>query len=418
MTNFYKYIFLFLSIFYFNSGIAQVNKQKELEEKRQAILNEIKQINTLLFATQKEEKSVLTQVENLNSKISARQNLIRVTNQQANYLSREVNNNHAKINLLETELKDLKEDYASMVLKSYKSKSQHSRIMFLLSSENFLQAYKRLQYMKQYAKYRKLQGESIQKKSIVLEKLNQGLIEDKKKKQVLIDDNKLAKTKLSKELEDQSQLVSDLKKDENKFARQIQKKQKEATKIDEEIEKLIRDAIAAYNLKKSKEELTTTIAKKPSKTFVLTAEAKVLGADFTNNKGKLPWPVKNGVVVKRFGSTRHPQLPNVTIYCSGVEIATGNNSKARAVFNGEVMEIQKIKGANNAIYIQHGNYITVYQNMVNVLVKKGDRVTTKQNLGTIYTKSNSGKTILKFLIYKNATKMNPETWIYKMQSNI
>jgi len=119
-------------------------------------------------------------------------------------------------------------------------------------------------------------------------------------------------------------------------------------------------------------------------------------------------------VVKRFGNTRHPQLPNVTTYCSGVEIATENNSKARAVFNGVVMEIQKIKGANNAIYIQHGNYITVYQNMINVLVKKGDKVTTKQELGTVYTKSNSGKTILKFLVYKNATKMNPASWVYRM----
>jgi septal ring factor EnvC (AmiA/AmiB activator) len=411
MANFYKYLFLFLSFFYFNSGIGQVNKQKELEEKRQAILNEIKQINTLLFAAQKEEKSVLTQIENLNSKISARQNLIRVTNQQANYLSREINNNRAKINLLETELKDLKEDYASMIVKSYKSKSQHSRIMFLFSSESFLQAYKRLQYMKQYAKYRKLQGESIKKRSIVLEELNQGLIEDKKKKQVLINDNKLAKTKLSKELEDQSQLVSALKKDENKFTRQIQKKQKEATKIDREIEKLIRNAIAASNKKNAKKSGTKLSS---SKTLALTPEAKLIAADFTKNKGKLPWPVKNGVVVKRFGNTRHPQLPNVTTYCSGVEITTEKNAKVRAVFNGEVMEIQKIKGAAKAVFIKHGDYITIYQNMTNVTVKKGDTVTTKQEIGSVANKASSGKSILKFLVYQNDKKMNPASWIYKL----
>ena len=411
MANFYKYLFLFLSFFYFNSGIGQVNKQKELEEKRQAILNEIKQINTLLFAAQKEEKSVLTQIENLNSKISARQNLIRVTNQQANYLSREINNNRAKINLLETELKDLKEDYASMIVKSYKSKSQHSRIMFLFSSESFLQAYKRLQYMKQYAKYRKLQGESIKKRSIVLEELNQGLIEDKEKKQVLINDNKLAKTKLSKELEDQSQLVSALKKDENKFTRQIQKKQKEATKIDREIEKLIRNAIAASNKKNAKKSGTKLSS---SKTLALTPEAKLIAADFTKNKGKLPWPVKNGVVVKRFGNTRHPQLPNVTTYCSGVEITTEKNAKVRAVFNGEVMEIQKIKGAAKAVFIKHGDYITIYQNMTNVTVKKGDTVTTKQEIGSVANKASSGKSILKFLVYQNDKKMNPASWIYKL----
>ena len=411
MTNFYKYLFVFLSFFYFNSGISQVNKQKELEEKRQAIQNEIKQINNLLFATQKEEKSVLTQVEDLNSKIIARQNLIRVTNQQANYLSREINNNRTKINLLETELKDLKEDYASMILKSYKSKSQHSRIMFLLSSESFLQGYKRLQYMNQYAKHRKLQGENIKKKSVVLEELNQLLTEDKNKKEILIDDNKLAKTKLSKELEDQSKLVLALKKDENKFARQIQKKQKEAIKIDREIDKLIRAAIAAANKKIANKRGAKLSS---SKKLALTPEAKLIAVDFTKNKGKLPWPVKNGVVVKRFGNTQHPQLPNVTTYCSGVEITTEKNAKVRAVFNGEVMEIQKIKGAAKAVFIQHGDYITIYQNMINVTVKKGDKVMTKQEIGSVATKGSSGKSILKFLVYQNDKKMNPASWIYKL----
>ena len=412
MNNLRTFFFLLFSLFLLTSVVAQVDKQKQLEEKRQSLLKEIKQINTLLFNTKREEKSVLTQVENLESRINTRQNLIRVTNQQANLLTREINDNLSKIGHLRSELKELKEDYASMILKSYKSKSTQSRIMFIMSSENFLQAYKRFQYMKQYAKHRKLQGESIKEKTTIFQELNSGLLAQKKQKQILIDENKVAKTKLSKEKKDQEELIATLKKDEGKYASQIKKKQREANKIDREIEKLIRDAIAASNLKKRKEEGTTT--KKSSKTFALTAEAKALALDFTNNKGKLPWPVKNGVVVKRFGNTRHPQLPNVTTYCSGVEIATGNNSKARSVFNGVVMEIQKIKGANNAIYIQHGNYITVYQNMIDVLVKKGDKVTTKQNLGTVYTKSSSGKTILKFLVYKNATKMNPASWVYKM----
>ena len=412
MNKIYTYLFLFLAQIFFNSGLAQVNKQKELEEKRQTILNEIKQINSLLFATKKEEKSVLSQVEDLNSKITARQNLIRVTNQQANYLSREINNNKAKIILLESELKDLKEDYALMIEKSYKSKSQHSRVMFLLSSESFLQAYKRLQYMKQYANHRKMQGESIKKKSMVLEELNQGLSEDKKKKQTLIEENKLEKNRLSNELEEQNELVSALKKDGNKFTRQIQKKQKEANKIDKQIEKLIRDAIAASNKKNADKRGVKDNSS--SIRLALTPESKLLAADFTKNKGKLPWPIKNGVVVKRFGNTRHPQLPNITTYCSGVEITTEKNAKARAVFNGEVMEIQKIKGASNAVFIQHGNYITVYQNLINVVVKKGDKVVTKQEIGSVATKVSSGKSILKFLIYQNDQKMNPSSWIYKL----
>jgi len=406
------FVFLFFSFFLLTPAGAQSIKQKQLEEKRKELLEEIKQINSLLFDAIREEKSVLTQVEDLSSRITTRENLIRVTNQQANLLSREINSNLDKIENLRGELKELKEDYAKMIIKSYKTKTQQSRVMFLMSSENFLQAYKRFQYMKQYAKHRKKQGESIKEKTVALQELNNGLIEQKKKKQTLISENKVAKTKLLNEKKDQEGLIASLKKDEGIFTKQIQQKQDEANKIDRQIEDLIKAAILASNKASTKKEGTTT--KPSSSTFALTAEAKALAADFTNNKGKLPWPLKNGVIVKRFGNARHPQLPNVTTYCSGVEIATEKNARARAVFNGRVMEIQKIKGANNAIYIQHGNYITVYQNMINVLVKKGDQVSTKQDLGTVYTKTNSGKTILKFLVYKNSTKMDPASWVYKM----
>ena len=389
---------------------AQSDKQKILEEKRQALIEEIKQINTLLFNTKREGKSVLTQVEDLNSRIYARQNLIRITNQQANLLTRKINDNLSKISQLRDELSELKEDYAKMITKSYKSKSQQNRIMFLLSSENFLQAYKRLQYINQYTKHRKKQGESIKKKTILLQTLNVDLIEQKKIKQVLIEENKIAKANLTKEKKDQEILIASLKRNEGRFTNQIQTKQREANKIDKQIETLIKEAIAASNKSKGKE----NSAKESSITFVLTAEAKVLSTSFTNNKGKLPWPVKNGVVVKQYGKQKHPQLPNVTTFNSGVEIATESNAKARAVFNGVVLEIQQLKGANKAIYIQHGNYISIYNNMAKILVKKGDKVTIKQDLGTVFTNPSTGKTILKFLIYKNTIRMNPADWVFKM----
>ena len=389
---------------------AQSDKQKILEEKRQALIEEIKQINTLLFNTKREEKSVLTQVEDLNSRIYARQNLIRITNQQANLLTRKINDNLSKISQLRDELSELKEDYAKMITKSYKSKSQQNRIMFLLSSENFLQAYKRLQYINQYTKHRKKQGESIKKKTILLQTLNVDLIEQKKIKRVLIEENKIAKANLTKEKKDQEILIASLKRNEGRFTNQIKTKQREANKIDKQIETLIKEAIAASNKSKGKK----NSAKESSITFALTAEAKVLSTSFTNNKGKLPWPVKNGVVVKQYGKQQHPQLPNVTTFNSGVEIATESNAKARAVFNGVVLEIQQLKGANKAIYIQHGNYISIYNNMAKILVKKGDKVTIKQDLGTVFTNPSTGKTILKFLIYKNTIRMNPADWVFKM----
>ncbi len=409
MKRFRLYIFLVFGFLTIATVIAQPNKQRELEEKRQSILQEIKQINSLLFKTQGRKKSILTNVEDLNHRITARENLIKVTNQQANFLTREINDNLEKIDALQKELEELKKDYAAMINKSYKSKSQQSRIMFLLSSENFLQAYKRLQYMKQYAKHRKEQGESIKEKTTLLETLNKDLTEQKDKKQALIEENRVAKTKLLNEKKDHQELIRSLKKDEGKFSAQIRKKQREADAIDRQIEALIKSAIA-----KSNKASGTTKTVKTSATFALTAEAKALAASFTNNKGKLPWPVEKGVVVKRYGKQQHPQLPNVTTFNSGVEIATEANSKARAVFKGEVLEIQQLRGANKAVYIQHGSYITVYNNLISIKVKKGDKVSTKQEIGTIFTNPTTGKTTVKFLIYQNTKRMNPADWVFRM----
>lgn len=410
MKTFKGLVFFAGFLFIISGAWAQPDKQKELEEKRQAILQEIQQINSLLFKTRGEKKSVLTEVEDLNQRINARENLIRITNQQANFLTREINDNLQKMEQLRAELKTMKEDYAAMIRKSYKSRSQQSRVMFLLSSENFLQAYKRLQYMKQYAKYRKKQGEGIKEKTIQLQNLNTGLIEQKSQKQRLVEENQLAKVRLTKEKKDQEALVASLKKDEGKFATQIKTKQREADALDKQIDALIKAAIAASN----KASGNTGAVKTSASNFALTAEAKALAANFTSNKGKLPWPVEKGVVIGRYGTHPHPQLPNVTRSNSGVEIATEENGTARAVFEGEVLEIQQIKGGNKAVYIIHGNYITVYSNLNSISVKKGDKVSTKQKIGTVVRSPLTGKTILKFYIYQNDKKMNPADWIYQM----
>ncbi len=424
MKNFRKYFFLISCCIVFSTLSAQTDKQKELEEKRQAILEEIKQINSLLFKTKKEEKSVLTQVEDLNQRIAASENLIRVTNQQANLLTRNINDNINKISQLREELKKMKEDYAEMIRKSYKSKSQQSRIMFLLSSEDFLQAYKRIQYMKQYAKFRKKQGEGIKAKTEELQQLNADLIAQKKTKQKLIAENEETKNKLTAQRKDQQELVATLKKDEGKFSSQIKTKQRQADEIDRQIDALIKAAIEEANRiareKAKANEKTNTTTKntvtKPATTeeFAMTAEDKALAASFKNNKGKLPWPVEKGMVVKSFGTHQHPQFPNITTNSSGVEIATEDNATVRAIFEGQVLSIQIIKGANKVVIIQHGEYISVYSNLATVSVKKGDRVSTKQVIGTVAKSPTEGKTVLKFYIYQNKTKINPADWIYRM----
>jgi len=402
-------IFTLLTFLVIGTGFSQSKRQKELEEKRQALLEEIQKINSLLFKTKGEKKSVLAEVEDLDQRIATRENLIRVTNQQANLLTREINDNLNSIDQLKTELEELKADYAAMIRKSYKSKSQQSRIMFLLSSENFLQAYKRMQYMKQYTQFRKKQGEEIQTKSQQLQELNTQLVQQKKDKQKLIVESRTEKDKLDEEKKAQQELVASLKREEGKYTDQIREKQKEAARIEKEIEALIKAAIAEAN-KASGNTATTT----SSNTFALTPEAKALAANFQSNKGKLIWPVERGKVITPFGKRPHPQFPNVTQDHNGVEIITDPNAQARAVFNGEVLQVQQLKGANKAVYIRHGNYITIYSNLVNVQVQKGDKVDSKQTLGTVFTHPTTGRAVLKFFIYQNTNKMNPADWIYKM----
>ena len=392
------------------SGVAQSKKQKELEAKRQRILTEIKEINSLLFKTRGEKKSVLAEVEDLDLRIAARENLIRVTNQQANLLTREINTNLNSIEQLRNELSTLKEDYASMINKSFKSKSQQSRVMFLLSSENFLQAYKRMQYMKQYTKHRKQQGISIQQKTKELQELNESLIQQKKDKQLLIAENRKAKAELNKEKKDQEALIATLLKDEGKFAKQIRSKQREANRIDKEIDKLIKEAIAAANKTSG---VKTTAASKAN-TFALTPEAKALATSFKNNKGKLIWPVQKGRVLNAYGTRQHPQFPNVKQTFNGVEIITEANATARAVFKGEVMQVQQLKGANKAVYVRHGDYITIYNNLASVSVKKGDKLNAKDPIGKVFTHPVTKRAVLKFFVYQNTKKMNPADWVYRM----
>jgi septal ring factor EnvC (AmiA/AmiB activator) len=388
------------------SGFSQSKKQQELEERRRELRQEIQQIGALLFEGKKEQKSVLSVVEDLNFKINVRKNLINITNQQANLLTREINSNQTKISKLRVRLKALKDDYAKMIVKSYKSRSDQSKLMFLLSSTNFQQAYKRLQYIKQYAEYQKLQAELIKTETAKMQQLNIELVTQKKNKQTLIEENKMAKSILDQERTQQNTLIIDIKNNLSKFTAQLKTKQRESNKIDKEIRKIIQAAIAASNKKAGKSST--------SKVFSLTPEQKILAANFTSNKGKLPWPVAKGVVKLRYGNNPSPIDRSLTIKSNGVRIATNKGEEVRAVFEGVVQGVMTPKNGNNTIMVRHGNYITVYKNLSKFYVQKGDRVTTKQVIGEVITNKASGETILSFGIYKDSATQNPSQWIYRL----
>lgn len=403
--NYKLSVFAFLICFGLGSFTANAQTKEDLEQRRIQLREEIERINSLLTTTKKQERSVLTEVEDLDRQIRTTENLIKVTNQQANLLTRDINANTAKIQQLRKELEKLKEDYAQMVKKSFRSKSQQSRIMFLLSSESFLQAYKRLQYMKQYTNYRKKQGEEIKRNSEEMQQLNESLLQQKKKKEELIAENRRTREQLGNNKQSQQVLIKSIRLKEGEFASQIKKKQQEINAIDKQIDEIIRASIASSN----KESGSTS-----RDVYELTPEAKALAANFASNKGKLPWPVRTGVVTTRFGTQPHPIVKSISINSNGVRIETDKGGKARAVFGGTVSEVQAVKGANKAVMVRHGDFITIYNNLSKVYVNRGDDVSLGQDIGEVATSSTSGKTTLYFLIYRNMDKLDPSEWILRM----
>lgn len=414
MGSKHSYIVYFLLVMFVGFGniaIAQTNEQKALESKREQLQKEISEINRLLFAEKKEKGNVLEQMEAMDQKINVRQQLIRVTNQQSNLLNRQINTNVRNIGKLRNDLAFLKEEYGNMIQKSYQNKSRQSRLMFLLSSENFLQAFKRFQYMKQYTQYRKEQGEQIVAKTDELTQLNKDLSEQRKEKDKLVAENTQIKNQLYKEIQSQKELLKSIRKNESKYATAIENKKKEAKRIDEQIERLIRSAIAASNREASKSGSSTATS---SSKFVLTPEATIVANNFSANKGKLIWPVEKGIKRQGFGVYNDAVYPGIKHESNGVIIATDEGSKARAIFEGEVIAILSVPGGNKGVQIKHGNYISTYYNLSRVYVKKGDKVNTKSDLGDIYTSKSSGTTQLKFYLYKDTTRLNPEEWIYQL----
>jgi murein hydrolase activator len=401
--------FCFIALFWI--GIHSVSaqdtskRQQELEAQRIRLKNEIKQINQLLFTNTKTRKNALDEAEDLQVKLSVRVELIKVTNEQVNILTRRINLNQRNIGNQRKELELLKEDYAMMIQKSYASKSLKNRLMFLFSSESFLQAYKRIQYLKQYASYRRKQGLAISKKTQLLQQLNQTLIDEKGKKIALIKENRAVQEQLAEEQKQQESLIKSLKRKERTLAAQILKKQQKRKEIDREINRLIREAIAASN---------KAAGKKGSKIFELTPEAKLIAANFSANKGRLPWPLEKGIVIQKFGRQPHPVVKTTTIQSNGVTLATAPSTQVRAIFEGEVMSVVLIKGSNPSVLIRHGNFISVYKNLGKLYVKKGDKVNAKQAIGEVFTNEQTGKTELQFSIFNNVKALNPKGWIYQM----
>ncbi|WP_366185808.1 peptidoglycan DD-metalloendopeptidase family protein [Flavobacterium ovatum] len=428
---------------------SQSSQQEKLEQRKAQIQREIRDNENMLKSVKSKEKSAMTVFLIQKNKIKLKENLISTTEKQTKLLANDMYLNQLKLNKLNKELLVLKDDYAKKIVQSYKSRSEQSRAMFILSSENFLQAFKRAQYLKQYTNFRKEQGEEIKGKSLELIAINKKLNEQKVAKQKLLTENVKDRLSLVKEKVEQEKLVNEIKKDKNRIVSDIRKKQSESKNIDRQIDRLIREAIAEANRKAAAEkaralaeakaaaaaEAASKVPKSSKKVVVapvvveeepvartpvsssrieLTPESKLIADSFRANRGKLPWPVEKGFVSLGYGDQAHPIYNTLVIHNSGVEITTEDGANARAVFGGEVASVMILSPVNKAVMIQHGDYFTVYQNLSSVSVNKGDKVSIKQSLGRVRTSGETGKTVIKFLLLQNTTYANPQGWLSNM----
>ena len=382
-------------------SISQTQKIKDLENERKVLKNEILEINSLLINNSKKKKNAFNDLESLTYKINKTETLIKLTNDQINLLNFEVEKNEDKIDKLNIEIIAARKDYSDMIFNSYKSRLKENRLMFLLSAENFLQAFKRSQYFEQFSKNRKEMALSIQTKVGTLKKIIDTLKTKIFEKDSLINFNLSEKKILSNEKKEQNNLIISLRKRESAYKKQINDKQRQASRLDKEIDRLIKEAIKESNKNSS------------LSTFSLTPEAKALAESFSKNKGKLPWPVERGVIIQKFGLQSHPVVKTTKIKSNGIVIATTKNANIRSVFNGKVLSILKFKGSNLTVLIQHGNYISVYKNLSKVYVNKGQNVESFDIIGEVFSSNSESKTTLQFSIFNNTTALDPYLWIAK-----
>lgn len=392
--------FLFLVCVSFH---ASGQSLEELRKQKEKTASEIEFINNLLKETNSNAKVSLNRLAVLERQIKLQDNLINNITGEIGYLDKSIEQNSKRIDSLSIQLQTVKMKYAAMIRYAHRNQDNNNQLLFLLSSQDFNQAYKRFIYLRQYADYRRKQAERITefKNSIS----NQLLEFNKRKgeKQNLLV-SKVNQTKIiEQQKKQQNDVYSELQQKEKDLRKKLENQRKAELRLQQEIERVIADEAKKTTRKSSKE---------PG--LALTPAEKVLSGDFSNNQGKFPWPVQRGLITSHFGEHPHAVLKYVVVRNSGIDITTQPNSKARAIFKGEVTKVVSIPGGNIAVIIRHGNYLTVYSNLSDVSVKAGQKVEIKEDIGTIFTdQSDDNKTVLKFQIWRESTKLDPENWLIR-----
>ncbi|MGZ4037563.1 MAG: murein hydrolase activator EnvC family protein [Bacteroidia bacterium] len=407
--------------------------KKELENKKKKLNEEINQINSLLDETKANKKSSLNQLVALNKKISIREELINTINAEIQQLNREIKQNQNETDKLKQNLEKLKADYARMIYFAQRNQDSYSRLVFIFASGDFNQAYMRLKYFQQYSQFRKKQAEEIiNAQTQILAKLKE-LKEKRHEKNLLLGNEEEEKSSLSKEKQDQEVVLTELQQKEKELKTELEKKKRDAENLQLAIKKLIEAeikrkaeeaakaeaaAIAAKKVKNEKnnkrsknEPAEVKETKKEPAIPELSDEAIELSKEFSSNRGRLPWPVTKGYICEEYGEHEHPAIKGFMMNNYGVEICTAKGVQARAVFEGEVTSIAESPAGGKLIIIKHGEYLSVYTNIGDVMVKRGDKVSVKQVIGTIRYNEEENKSSMNLQIWKGQKTMDPSQWL-------
>ncbi len=401
--------------------------RKVLEEKRKKTLKDIEYTNSLIKKTRMEKKISMNQLLILNKKIQAREELINNISSEITFLDGKISNYLAKIDILENDLKRLRASYSQMLVFAYKTRSSYDKLIFVLSADNFNNAYRRLRYLQYYSQYRQKQMQLIVTTRTELKEILVQLKEKKQQKEQLLTENEQEKENLSQDKEEQSHVLSGLKKKEKELLKKLDEQKKADKKLQETIRALIADEIrkareeankkSAENI--SKKNITGNVAKENKAAAVkieeilLTPEEKLVNDKFEANKGRLPWPTERGIILSAYGEHDHPVLKGIKVRNDGIYISTLPNATVRSVFDGEVSKVLAIPGKNKIVIIKHGNFFTVYANMKSVSVTPGQKVKTKQYIGIASTDPDDDRTFVELQIWNGNIKLNPELWISK-----
>jgi len=370
--------------------------KKELEEKRKATLDEISYVDNMLKSTARKKEESMNEVKIIGNKLSLRETVIKGMRAEINLLNDRIDLNSIAIDMMESDLLILKSDYARAVINSYKSQKENPELVYILSAKDFNQGYKRLKYLQQITKFRRRESEIIIELKEQIEITKNRFQNDLSRLSDLKTKEEQQKYLLVSEQNKKQEMVQSLNKKEKLLQKELEEKKRIADKIEKEIARIIEDEKRKI-IKSDK-----------------TPEQKIIGDNFAENKGRLPWPVEQGIITSQFGLQKHPVLKYVTENNPGIEITSLGKTTVRSVFKGEVARIFSIPGANMTIIIRHGKYLTVYNNIVDLKVKTGDKVDIKQEIGNVYCETENGnKSILKFMITEEKEYLDPEVWISK-----